>query len=324
MAESNFVDQPGASIANLQQRSQLLRVVREFFFNRDFVEVETPLLSSEIIPELHIEPIARIDRSGKAMPSYLQASPELQMKRLLSAGMSALFQITKSFRADEHGPLHNPEFTIVEWYRTGHDMRAGMQLLDELCQTTLKTSAARRTSYAAAFEQYANIDPHSASIEQLAACVESHQLTAPADIRDNNRDEWLNVLLALQVEPQLGRERPEILYDYPASQAALAKTALRDSGIEVAERFELFWQGVELANGYHELTDAAELRQRLEQVNCRRLADSRDVLPMPESLLQAMKQGLPNCAGCALGFDRLVMLACGANSIHEVMALTRS
>ncbi len=242
------------------------------------------------------------------------------MKRLVAAKMQAIFQITRSFRAGEWGPLHSPEFTILEWYRTGDDLQAGMQLLDKLCQTTLATPAAKRTTYAAAFEQHAGICPHTSTTEQLAARTQALKLPVPDTMCVDDRDEWLNLLLALQVEQHLGRDTPEILYDYPASQAALAKTATREDGKRVAERFELYYRGVELANGYHELTDAAELRVRLEKVNREREADGRKTLPMPESLLAAMEAGLPDCAGCALGFDRLAMLASGAKSIDEVMA----
>ena len=300
-------------LAYLQQRSELLRNVRQFFYDRDFLEVETPLLSEEIIPELHIEPIAVNEK-------YLQSSPELHMKRLVAAKMQAVFQITRSFRSDEYGPLHNPEFTIVEWYRTGDDLQAGMQLLDELCQATLATPAATRTSYAAAFEEYVGICPHAATAARLADRARELKLPVPDTMQRDDCDEWLNLMLALQVEPHLGRDMPEILYDYPASQAALAKIATREDGKRVAERFEIYYRGVELANGYHELTDAAELRNRLEKVNQQREADCRPPLPMPESLLAAMEAGLPDCAGCALGFDRLAMLACGAKTIDEVMA----
>ncbi len=311
-------------IEKLKQRSQLLRTVRQFFYERDFLEVETPLLSEEIIPELHIEPIStsRVATHRRNQHQFLQASPELHMKRLVAAKMQAIFQITRSFRADERGPLHSPEFTILEWYRTGDDLQAGMQLLDELCQATLATPAAKRTTYAVAFEQHAGICPHTSTAEQLATRTHALKLPVPDTMQQDDRDEWLNLLLALQVEPHLGRDTPEILYDYPASQAALAKIATREDGKRVAERFEVYYRGVELANGYHELTDAAELRNRLGNVNRQREADGRKTLPMPESLLAAMETGLPACAGCALGFDRLAMLACGAKSIDEVMAFS--
>ncbi|MGI9427475.1 MAG: EF-P lysine aminoacylase EpmA [Bythopirellula sp.] len=329
------MNRPGASIAALEQRSQLLRRLREFFYAREFVEVETPLLADEVIPELHIdlsrvatqhtahqsESEDRLALRGNAATAFLQASPELHMKRLVAAGMQAIFQVTRSFRANERGALHHPEFTIVEWYRVGDDLHAGLQLLDELCQALLGSSAARRTTYAAAFEKYVGINPHSSTAEQLAQRAAELGIAIPAMTQTSDRDQWLNLLLAFKVEPELGRAGPEILYDYPASQAALAKTVARAGGIEVAERFELYCQGVELANGYHELTDAAELRNRLEVVNHNRQAESKAALPMPERLLAAMEAGLPACAGCALGFDRLVMLARGAHTIAEVSAL---
>lgn len=314
----------------LKQRADLLRRLREFFDSRGFLEVETPLLAKEVIPELHIEPLrfgdcplflskahepsAKQEREKGTVPFYLQASPELHMKRLLAEGAKSIYQVTHSFRAGERGKLHNPEFTMVEWYRAGDDMRAGIALLDEMMQTLLQTPPAKQTSYAEAFEQHAGVNPHEASIEEFNTVVD-----APQGIIDKDRDEWLNLILAKSVEPQLGRNRPEIVYHYPASQAALARTTTTSAGHEVAERFELYYRGIELANGYHELCDAAEQRRRFEAVNSLRVADGRPALPLPESLLQAMEQGLPDCTGVALGFDRLAMLAIGASSIDEVM-----
>lgn len=306
-------DRQATKLNALVQRGELLRRLRRFFYDRDFVEVETPLLASEVIPELHIEP----PRVGRA---YLQASPELHMKRLVAGGMPSIFQVTRSFRADEVGELHNPEFTIVEWYRVGDDLQAGMQLLEELCQTLLGSAPARRTSYAEAFQQHVGLCPHTASLEQLARRTKDFNLDVPETLDRGNRDEWLNLLLALKVEAELGRDAPEILYDYPATQAALAKVVTRVDSIEVAERFELYYHGIELANGYHEVTDARELRRRLVEVNQARQLDGREQLSMPESLLDAMELGLPACTGCALGFDRLVMLALELGSLREVMA----
>jgi len=318
---------------NLERRSKLLAALRKFFSERQFIEVETPLLSSEVIPEQHIEPFQAIttDQLGAnaGSPSsvsrrrlFLQASPELHMKRLVAAGMSAIYQVTRSFRGQEQGPLHNPEFTIVEWYRTGDDMQAGIALLDQLCQTLLETPSAIRTSYGEAFEQHVGLCPHTSTADELANRAQSLNINIPEDMPKHERDEWLNLLLATQVEPKLGLAGPEILYDYPASQAALAKITRREDGVEVARRFELYWRGIELANGYDELTDAAELRTRLDQVNNNRAANDCPALPLPESLLSAMESGLPACSGCALGFDRLVMLALEEKSIDEVMAFS--
>lgn len=314
----------------LRRRAEMLARLRAFFAERGFLEVETPLLDDEVIPELHIEPFALGDcplssaLGASTQPWFLQASPELHMKRLLGEGLSAIFQVTRSFRRGERGALHNPEFTIVEWYRTGDDLDAGVKLLDEFCQHIAHAAPAVRTTYGEAFQQHAGVNPHAASCDELAAAASRLDVVVPDALDRANRDEWLNLLLATIIEPKLGASGPEILLDYPASQAALATTVVRPDGIEVAERFELYWRGVELANGYHELTDAGVLRGRLEHVNAARFADNRPALPLPERLLGAMEQpGLPSCAGCALGFDRLVMLACGATTIDEVMTFSQ-
>jgi len=315
-------------LLNLERRSELLAALRKFFSARGFVEVETPLLSSEVIPELHIEPLtipasstnSRGLTDRRSNIQYLQASPELHMKRLVAAGVQAIYQVTRSFRGHEQSPLHNPEFTIVEWYRTGDDMQAGMALLDQLCQTLLQTPSATCTSYGEAFEQHVGICPHTTTASDLMDRTQKLKIDIPENLPQHDRDEWLNLLLATQIEPKLGLAGPEILYDYPASQAALAKIARRKDGVEVARRFELYWHGIELANGYDELTDATELQNRLDQVNNNRVADGRPTLPLPESLLSVMETGLPACSGCALGFDRLVMLSLGEKSIAQVMA----
>lgn len=305
---------PSASLAALAERAALLRKLREFFQDRAFIEVETPLLASEIIPELHIEPL-RLEGGA-----FLQASPELHMKRLLAAGARDIFQVTRSFRAGERGQLHNPEFTIVEWYRTGDDMAAGIDRLDELTQSLLNTPPATRTTYAEAFERNICISPHSATLEALAAAAEKANVAVPAGMNRQDRDEWLNLLLATRVEPQLGSDRPEVVYHFPASQASLAKVVRLENEYDVAERFELYFRGIELANGFHELGDPTELRARFERVNIARVAEGRRTLPMPDRLIAALEHGLPDCTGVALGFDRLAMLAIGAKSIDEVVA----
>jgi lysyl-tRNA synthetase class 2 len=245
----------------------------------------------------------------------------MHMKRLLAEGLPAIYQVTRSFRHGERGGLHNPEFTMVEWYRAGDDMGAGIELLEALCREAAGSPDPKRTSYREAFEQHVGVKPHAASPRELAAAASRSHVAVPDGFSDATRDEWLNLLLGTVVEPRLGASGPEILYDYPASQSALARTVVRDDGIEVAERFELYWRGVELANGYHELTDAVALRRRLAQVNKDRVAAGRSALPLPERLLASMASpGLPACTGCALGFDRLAMLASGASTIDEAIA----
>ncbi|WP_197527612.1 EF-P lysine aminoacylase GenX [Posidoniimonas polymericola] len=248
---------------------------------------------------------------------YLQASPEMAMKQLLCRGSGPIFQFAKAFRAEERGPLHSPEFTMLEWYRPGHDMAAGVDLLDELIQATLSPVPCKRTSYRDAIMEHAGCDPFdAAAVQEVAAGL----IDGTVNDTDELLDEFLNVLLATRVEPHLGAELPEIVYHYPASQSALAQTAIDDHGHAVAERFELYYRGVELANGYHELTDAAVLRRRLIEANQGRTADGREPLPLPEEMLALMESpGLPPCAGVALGFDRLLMQKVGAESIDEVL-----
>jgi len=304
---------PTASLDMLRRRAELLASVRRFFDERGFLEVETPLLSHDTVVDRHLDPIPvtlfadpRQPQAGK--PMWLQTSPEFAMKRLLAAGATAIYQIAKAFRGGpESGPLHNPEFTIVEWYRVGDDYDAGMKLLSDLAEALLGLGPAERLTYREAFLQTAGIDPF----------AEDTRAVAEAALPDADRDLQLDYLLTTQVEPRLGRQRPTILCDYPASQAALA--SVRDGHPPVAERFELYVRGLELANGYHELLDPRLLRARNDQNNALRAADGKYTLPSESRLLAAMDHGLPPCSGCALGFDRLVMVATGAKTIQDVL-----
>lgn len=313
--------QPTASWAMLRRRAELLGKVRDFFTARSFLEVETPILSADTVIDTHLDPFEVTD-GGRTL--YLQTSPEFGMKRLLASrdnsaeAPAAIYQVSRVFRRDEQGPLHNPEFTMVEWYRTGDDLTAGMTLLSDLAEATLPFGPAEPVSYADAFAQHAGVDPHGGSLDAFKRAATSRGINIPEGM-DEDRDGWLDLLLVELVAPKLGAERPAILYDYPASQAALA--VVRDDDPPVAERFELYVRGIELANGYHELTDADTLRERNRENNRRRRELGKSPLPEESRLLDAMDAGLPACAGCALGFDRLVMLATGARSIDKVIAL---
>jgi lysyl-tRNA synthetase class 2 len=239
------------------------------------------------------------------------------MKRLLAAGAPAIYQIAKAFRADEIGAQHNPEFTIVEWYRPGDDMSAGMQFLSDLCEVLFGRGPSQRLSYAEAFQQHVAVDPHRTSLAELRSAAVALDLSAPASLGDD-RDGWLDFLMTERIHPHLGIKQPAIVFDFPASQAALAQIRVGDP--TVGERFELYVDGIELANGYHELLDPAELRRRQADANARRRADGRAELPEESRLLAAMDAGLPTSTGVALGFDRLVMIAAGASHIREVLA----
>ncbi len=312
MSSQDF--QPTADWPALRLRADLLRRVRGFFDDREFLEVETPLLSADTVVDRHLDPFAvQVGQST----CWLQTSPEFAMKRLLAAGAEAIYQVTKAFRQEELGPLHNPEFTIVEWYRRGDGLSEGIDLLDELSQALLERGPAQRLTYREAFQEHAGIDPLTAATSALREAA-SRKGTPPGSLSDDDRDGWLDWILVEQVQPQLGQDRPTIIYDYPASQAALAQ--VRDEDPPVAERFELFVAGIELANGYHELIDPNVLRQRNATNNAARVADGKQPLSEGSRLLAAMDAGLPQAAGVALGFDRLVMLAAGAERLDQVIA----
>ncbi len=312
---------PTASWENLRLRAGLLRRLREFFSDHEFLEVETPILSADTVVDRHLDPfpIEIPFAAGKvAQRLWLQTSPEFGMKRLLAAGGEAIYQVTRAFRQGERGPLHNPEFTMVEWYRSGDGMEEGMRLTSELCDAMLARGEATRLSYREAFRQHAGLDPHTTDTRALEAAARQYGIEPPASLAAEDRDGWLDLLLAERISPKLGHSQPALLYDYPVSQAVLAR--VRWERPPVAERFELYVSGIELANGYHELLDGVELRRRNEQANAQRRADGKEALPERSRLLAAMESGMPASVGVALGFDRLVMLAAGAKSLDEVMA----
>jgi len=313
---------PSASWDVLRKRAALLHAVREFFENRGFLEVETPALSADTVVDRHLDPfcveVEPADALGSARRYWLQTSPEFGMKRLLAAGATAIYQICHAFRRQERGPLHNPEFTLVEWYRAGDSMQQGMQLLDDLCQALLARGPAEQLSYSQVFRQYVGVDPLAADDAALCQAARRWAIAVPSSLAPDDRDGWLDLLLAERVQPHLGRGRPVIVYDYPPSQAALAR--VRPGPPPVAERFELYVDGIELANGYHELLSAEELRDRIRRNNLWRQRDGKEPLPEESRLLWAMEAGLPPCTGCALGFDRLVMVATGAATLDQVLA----
>jgi elongation factor P--(R)-beta-lysine ligase len=240
------------------------------------------------------------------------------MKRLMAAGAKAIYQVSKVFRRDEMGPLHNPEFSMVEWYRVGDGMNEGMQFTSDLCERLLDRGPAERISFREAFSKHVGIDPLSAETKTIIETVRQLNIAYPESLPAEDRDGWLDLLLVEKIQPHLGKDRPTLLYDFPASQAALS--VVRQENPPVAERFELYVEGIELANGYHELLDAEELRRRNKIVSAQRLADGKEALPEESRLLEAMQAGLPPCTGVALGFDRLVMLAAGAKTLAEVLA----
>lgn len=307
--------QPSASIEVLKLRAALLQQVRDFFAARAVLEVETPLASRAAITEPNLDS-AEVRLPGIATPFYLHTSPEFFMKRLLAAGSGDIWQACKVFRGAEHGRLHNPEFTMIEWYRLGFDHHALMDEVAALLRTLLPEleEGDERLSYAEAFRRYAGLDPFEAETAELAALVQGFGLD-PAGL---DRDALLDAIASHNVYPQLGHGRVAFVHAFPASQAALAR--LDDDDPRCARRFEAFVAGMELANGFHELLDAQEQRRRFMLENERRRERGLPVMPVDEHLLAALEAGMPDCAGVALGFDRVVMLAAGRDALHEVIS----
>ena len=314
---------PAADFTTLRLRAELLARIRSFFAARGVLEVETPALSAAAITDPHLISFAvHPAGSGSGSPRYLHTSPEFPMKRLLAAGSGCIYQIARVFRDDEWGRLHNPEFTLLEWYRVGFDHHRLMdevaELMRELLAGRMVLAAPERLSYGAAFQRYLGLDPHRTTVAELARCAQKQAVPIPPGMPATEIDPWLDLLLTHCVESHLGRGRLTFLHDYPASQAALAR--LRSGNLPVGERFELYLNGIELANGFHELGDAHEQRRRFEAENTARRTQGQSEMPMDEQLLAALAAGLPDCAGVALGFDRLVMLAAGKQSLAEVLA----
>lgn len=304
---------PRADTAALKARAGLLRRIRQFFDERDMLEVETPLISAAGTVDRHIDSLA-VPGSG-----WLQTSPEFAMKRLLAAGSGPIWQVARVFRAGESGRRHNPEFTMLEWYRPNWDHHRLMDEVGELLLACGGEPVRGRLSYAEAFGEAGLPGPHAAPVAELAATAGERLGSVPDSLRvaEADRDAWLDLLFDAVVVPALG-EAPVLIHDFPASQAALAR--IRDGDPALAERFELIWRGVELANGFHELCDAAEQRQRFEADRAWRIEQGRDTPPIDEHLLAALDHGLPPCAGVAVGLDRLLMCLTGAKHIDEVLA----
>jgi elongation factor P--(R)-beta-lysine ligase len=316
--------QPGASLATLETRAAMLGRARAFFAQRSVLEVETPILSAAAVSDPQLRSL-HTQVAGIAEPRYLQTSPEYAMKRLLAAGSGDIYQVCKVFRDEEQGRWHNPEFTMIEWYRLGFDDAALMDEVEALLKRMLgglrDLPSAERLSYSAALQRHAGVDAFNAGDDALAAAAVRHGIQCDSTL---DRDAKLDLLMGLVVGPRLGVERPCFICDYPVSQAALArlKPGNLAAAQAVAARFELYLDGVELANGFHELANASEQRARFTADLKIRAARGQVQPPLDENLLAALQHGLPDCAGVALGLDRLVAVALGAKRLSEAMSFT--
>lgn len=298
---------PTADLVSLTARADLLAQIRSYFAAQEVMEVETPCLSASTVTDPYLDAFNLGDK-------YLQTSPEYAMKRLLAAGSGDIYQITKAFREKESGRYHNPEFTLLEWYRLNFNLDDMFAELDELLRLTLGTHTLQRFRYPDLFEQFLNLDIHTTTNEQLIEVVE-HQC---GGLQVDDRNDCLTTLFASCIEPKIGLEVPCVVSHFPASQASLARLDEQDP--RLARRFEVYYQGVELANGFHELTDANEQASRFEADNRKRVRYQRAEKPIDQHLLSALSAGLPDCVGVALGIDRLLMVKLNRENISDVLS----
>jgi lysyl-tRNA synthetase class 2 len=304
--------QPRAKLQVIRERARVYRQIRSFFNNRGCLEVDTPVLMPATSTDANIESIVV---AGAAGPLYLQTSPESAMKRLLAAGSGSIFQICHAFRQGECGRLHNPEFSLLEWYRVGYDYHQLMAEM-ELLITTLSLHECNfsRISYKDLFSQSLDMDIDRLTLEDLRAhCL---QLVPGTSVTELEFDQCLDLLLTVVIAPSM--QGYQFVYDYPKSQAALAR--INADNNNVAERFELFFDGIELANGFSELTDCTQQRSRFEQDIENRRQRNLPQHAIDEHLLAALESGMEDCAGVALGLDRLLMVLLGQDSIEQVLS----
>lgn len=310
--------QPTATLKNLELRAKLNAKIRDFFKERHILEVETPLLSASTNPAVHLNSF----KTSFCLPGetcgqdfYLQTSPEFAMKRLLAANNADIYQICKAFRNSEIGRMHNPEFTILEWYRIGFDHLKLMAEVSLLLKNIFAVKDVKYLSYQEVFEEFLEINPHASSIAELKEIAHKCNLEVIGSV--DSLDTWRELLFTHLIEPKLAPQSPVFIYDFPSSQAMLAK--IKPGNPPLAERFEVYFKGVELANGFHELNSAKEQRERfLQDLRLRKEANL-PTIPIDENFLAALPN-LPDCAGIAFGLDRLLMLLGEANSLAEVIS----
>lgn len=306
---------PTADKQLIELRAETYTKIRQFMAERNILEVETPVLSHATVTDVQLHSLRSeysSPQTGSARTLYLQTSPEYAMKRLLASGTGAIYQISRVFRNEEQGKLHNPEFTMLEWYQPGYDHQQLMQEL-EIFLHHFAITHCEKISYAEIFIDHTGLDPHTCDTNELTMLAQQYGLSSTME----ERPVLLDFIFSNKITSTLGNSRALFIYDYPACQCALAK--LSDGAPQVAERFELFINGMEIANGFHELTDAEEQLARFEQDLALRKKEKRPDLAIDHLFIDALKQGLPDCAGVAVGIDRLLMAMTGAADIREVL-----
>ncbi|MGB1197849.1 MAG: elongation factor P--(R)-beta-lysine ligase [Thalassotalea sp.] len=301
-------------------RANYIHKIREFFIERDVVEVETPLLCHGTVTDVYLEAFkCQFDYEKLVTPSdlYLQTSPEFAMKRLIASGYGSIFQLCKAFRHEESGRFHNPEFSMLEWYRIGFDHFELMDEVDDLLALILKCDQADRYTYQEVFLKHLNIDPLACSIETLKYALHKYNIMGDWIEEEQDIDILLQVLFSECIESKIGLHVPCFVYNFPKNQASLARIS-QDNPF-VAERFECYFKGIELANGFNELTDSTEQKERFQRDNIKRQSLEKNMKPVDSHFIEALDKGLPQCSGVALGVDRLLMIALNKEDISATM-----
>jgi lysyl-tRNA synthetase class 2 len=318
---------PNAELVQLNARATMLKKIRNFFSQHQVLEVETPTLSQAGVTDVHLQcfktqfvgrNISNKPLIDGAVPLYLQTSPEFHMKRLLAAGSGCIYQISKVYRNEESGRFHNPEFSLLEWYRVGFDHHQLMDEMAVLFTLILGCEAPSRCTYQDAFIKHLQVDPLDATIEELKFAAAHLQLGEVLN-NETDKDTILQLLFCIAIEPKIGQESPCFVYDFPASQASLARINQQDP--RVADRFEVYYKSVELANGFHELNNSQEQLRRFQADNQLRQKMGLAEMPIDHRFVACLDH-LPDCAGVAVGLDRLLMLCSGQKHINDVLSFS--
>ena len=298
----------------LKDRAHMFQKVRHFFSQKNIMEVDTPMLGKAAPIDMHIDVMTIPFKDGKK--GFLHTSPEYAMKRLLSMGCPDIYQMSHVFRDGEIGDFHNPEFSMVEWYRLGVPFDSLIEETLEFILLFLENVKTSYFSYREAFIEFANVDYVTATTDDLIACCKKHQMHLPKDAGLWTKDTLLQFIMGFIIEPKL--QTLTVIKDFPATQSALAQTIMKKDE-PVAERFEVYFKGTELANGFHELTDPVEQRKRLHEQNCFRKKMGKEELPLDENFLKALEKGLPDSCGVAIGFDRLMLLRHKKKKLEDIL-----
>lgn len=312
--------QPSMSWQLAKARASLNKNIRQFFEERGVIEVETPILSHGTITDVYLDAFeTNFDQSssGSQEKLFLQTSPEFAMKRLLAAGYGSIYQLSKAFRHESAGKHHNPEFTLLEWYRLGFDHWQLMNEVEEFLVALLNVDAVERYSYQDLFIEYTGLDPLNIGAKQLHIFLKNKQRDDHWLMITEHVDTLLQFIFSQYIEPEIGKDQPCFVYGFPIEQAALARVNEKDN--RIADRFECYYKGIELVNGFYELTNKEEQYSRFIQDNKQRKKLSYKEKPIDKRFITALEEGLPLCSGVALGVDRLAMLALGEDHIRSVL-----